>query len=192
MIKINLLPIRAAKKKETTRQQISIFIMVVIGTILICAGLYSTLLTKISAAKGEITKTEQEIQQLKAKIGELDNVKKLEDEVRKKLDILNRLRKEKSGPVNRLVMLTDAVPDKLWLTKYSETASAVSISGVAFSEDVIAVFMKNLQAIPDFSNVDLQVSEQTEIANIKAKRFDITMKLAAPVPPPEPAKAVKK
>ncbi|WP_369412274.1 PilN domain-containing protein [Geotalea toluenoxydans] len=142
------------------------------------------------STKEDIAKTEQEIQQLKAKIGEIDNIKKLQAEVKKKLDILSRLRKEKTGPVSRLALLSNAVPDKLWLTKYTEAAGTISISGVAFSEDDIATFMKNLQSIPDFNNIELQVSEQTEINKTKAKRFDITFKLTA-FGPPEPDKAAK-
>lgn len=191
MIKINLLPVRAAKKKETTRQQISILIITVVGTLAISACLYSMVISKISNTKDDIAKTDQEIQQLKAKIGQIDNIKKLQADVKKKLDILNRLRKEKNGPANRLAMLSDAVPDKLWLTKYNESAGVISISGASFSEDVIALFLKNLQAIPDYSNVELQVSEQTEIAKTKAKRFDITLKLATFVPS-EPDKKLKK
>ncbi|GAB7026259.1 PilN domain-containing protein [Geotalea toluenoxydans] len=190
MIKINLLPVRAAKKKETTRQQISILVITLLGTIVICVLLYSMAISKISATKEDIAKTEQEIQQLKAKIGEIDNIKKLQAEVKKKLDILSRLRKEKTGPVSRLALLSNAVPDKLWLTKYTEAAGTISISGVAFSEDDIATFMKNLQSIPDFNNIELQVSEQTEINKTKAKRFDITFKLTA-FGPPEPDKAAK-
>lgn len=190
MIKINLLPVRAAKKKETTRQQISILVISIAGTLVVCASLYVMILSKISTAKDETAKKEQELQQLKTQIGQIDNIKKLQVEVKKKLDVLSRLRKEKNGPVNRLAKLTDAVPDKLWLIKYVETLGGVSISGVAFSEDDIALFLKNLQAIPDFTNVELQVSEQTEIAKTKAKKFDISFKLAS-FTPPEPVKKNK-
>lgn len=177
MIKINLLPVRAAKKKETTRQQLSILGITLVGTLVVCVSLYSMVLSKISTAKDEIAKTEQEIQVLKAKIGEIDNIKKLQAEVKKKLDILNQLRKEKSGPVSRLALLSDAVPDKLWLNKYTESSGTISIAGVAFSEDIIAAFLKNLQGIPEFTNVELIFSEQTDVVNVKAKKFEITMKL---------------
>lgn len=179
MIKINLLPVRAAKKKETTRQQISILVITIIGTIAICGCLYSLLFSKILTAKDDAAKKEQEIVQLKTKIGEIDNIKKLQAEVKKKLDVLDRLRKEKNGPLKRLALLTDSVPEKLWLTKYSESSGAVSLSGLAFSEDEIAAFMKSLQSISDFSNIELQVSEQTEVAKTKVKKFDVTFKLAA-------------
>lgn len=191
MIKINLLPVRAAKKKETTRQQLSILTLSVVGTLAVCGCLYFLIFSKISTAKEDIGKKEQELQQLKAKIGEIDNIKKLQGEVKKKLDVLTRLRKEKAGPIKRLVLLSSAVPEKLWLTKYSESSGTVSISGVAFNEDDVAEFMKNLQSYSDFTNVDLQVSEQTEIAKTKAKKFDISFKLAG-YTPPEAEKKEKK
>lgn len=191
MIKINLLPVRAAKKKETTRQQLSIAVITIVGSVVVFACLYTMVISKIAAANEDIKKTEFEIQQLKTKIGEIDNIKKLQAEVKKKLDVLNRLRKEKTGPVNRLAKLTDAVPDKLWLTKYVESSGVISISGIAFSEDEIAAFMRKLQDIPDFTNVTLVVSEQTEVAKTKAKRFDITLKLTSAVQA-EPDKKEKK
>lgn len=191
MIKINLLPVRASKKRETTRQQISILIISIIGVLLVGLSLYSLTLAKISATKDEVSKSEQEIQQLKAKIGQIDNIKKLQAEVKKKLEVLNQLRKEKSGPASRLAKLSDAVPEKLWLTKYSENAGNVSISGIALSEDIIAEFMRNLQSSNDFTNIELQVSEQSEISGTKVKKFDISFVLKG-LQKEEPTKSVKK
>ncbi len=177
MIRINLLPVRAAKKKESARQQISILFLSLIGVGVIALGIYSVTLAKISAANDEISKSEQELKQLKEKIGQIDNIKKFEAEVKKKLDILNQLRREKTGPAIRLAKLSDAVPEKLWLTKYTESAGNVSIGGMAFNEDLIAGFMRNLQSSGDFTNVELVVSEQAEAGGLKIKRFEITCNL---------------
>ncbi len=177
MIRINLLPVRAAKKKETARQQTTIALVSIAGVLLIFFALYSVTLGKISGTKNEITSTENEIEQLRKKIGEIDNIKKLQAEVKKKLDILAQLRHEKTGPATRLATLSDAVPEKLWLTKYAEGTGTVSISGTAFSEELIADFMRRLQASADFTNVELQVSEQAEVSGVKLKKFDITCML---------------
>ncbi len=177
MIRINLLPVRAAKKKESARQQISILFLSLIGVGVIALGVYSVTLAKISAANDEIGKSEQELKQLKEKIGQIDNIKKFEAEVKKKLDILNQLRREKTGPAIRLAKLSDAVPEKLWLTKYTENAGNVSISGMAFNEELIAGFMRNLQSSGDFTTVELVVSEQAEAGGLKIKKFEITCNL---------------
>jgi type IV pilus assembly protein PilN len=177
MIRINLLPVRAAKKKESARQQISIFLLAIAGVMVLAFGIYMVTVAKISAANDEIAKSEQEIKRLKEKIGEIDNIKKFQAEVKKKLDILNQLRRDKAGPATRLAKLSDAVPEKLWLTKYTENAGSVSLGGVAFNEDLIAAFMRNLQASGEFINVELGVSEQVDIKGLKAKRFEISCSL---------------
>jgi len=173
MIKINLLPVRAAKKKESARQQLSILALSVIAVAVIALGIYSVTLAKISTAKDEILKSEQEIKNLKEKIGEINNIKKFQEEVRKKLGILDQLRQNKTGPATRLAKLSDAVPDKVWLTKYSEDGVNISLAGVAFNEELIAEFMRNLQGSNEFQNVELLVSEQLDITGLKTKRFEI-------------------
>lgn len=191
MIKINLLPVRAAKKKESARQQIAILFFAIAFVIALAAGIYFVTNAKINAAKEEISKSEQEIKRLKEKIGQIDNLKKLQAEVKKKLDILNQLRRDKTGPATRLAKLSDAVPEKLWLTKYVENGTSVSLSGIAYNEEFIAEFMKKLQASGEFANVELGVSQQINIGAVKAKRFDITCSIAS-AKAVEPATSQKK
>jgi type IV pilus assembly protein PilN len=180
MIRINLLPVRAAKKKETLRQQQAVFLLSVLAVAAVGLALYFFLQLKIGSTKDEITKSEAEIQALKAKIGKINELKKLKDEVKKKLNVLDMLRKGKVGPVHRLMTLSDSTPDKLWLTRYAENGSSVSIAGVAYNEDLIASFMRNLEASPDYQNVELVVSEQTEMSGTKVKKFELKMNLEPP------------
>jgi type IV pilus assembly protein PilN len=188
MVRINLLPVRTNKKQETAKQQILIFILVVSGCLVACAVLYSLTLAKIATTKEEIVKSEKEISALKVKIGEIDNIKKLQDEVRRKLDVLNQLRKNKTGPAIRLAHICDAVPERVWLTKYTENSESIAMAGVAYNEELIADFMRNLLATGDFSNVELQFSEQYEVVGVKAKRFELSCALA-PVKTPNPKDA---
>ena len=175
MIKINLLPVRAAKKKETARQQLIVICLafaVYIGATLL---LYSYEMIKIKTTKDDVARSEIELKRLKTVIGEIDNIKKLQDEVKKKLDILNRLRKEKTGPAIRLAKLSDATPEKVWLTRYTEADGKVSISGIAYNEDLIAAFMRNLQASDEYATIELLVSEQIALSGgVKAKKFDLS------------------
>jgi type IV pilus assembly protein PilN len=190
MIRINLLPVRALKKKETAKQQIFILVFSVGIVLAIGIAVFTVLQTKIITAKKEIERSEAELKQLKAKIGEIENIKKLQDEVKKKLDVLNQLRRDKAGPANRLAKLSESIPDKLWLTKYSESGNNVSLGGIAYNEELIAEFMRNLAATGNFTNVELLVSQQTEISGVKAKQFDLScqIKSSKTEEPPKPAK----
>jgi type IV pilus assembly protein PilN len=179
MIRINLLPYRASKKQETATQQLIVMAVIILIALGIAGAAYLVTLGKISTTKGEITKSEDELANLKKKIGEIDNLKKLQAEVQKKLDILNQLRKEKTGPAMRLARMSDIVPDKMWLTRYQENGTVVSISGLAYTEELIADFMRGIQSSQEFANVELQVSEQQEINGVKLKKFDLTCAIKA-------------
>ena len=189
MIKINLLPVRATRKKETAIQQIVMAGVVVVLIALIVTSLYAIKRVQVAATKDDIVTANNKIIEIKKKIGKLEELKTLKEQVKKKLDVLSQLRKNKTGPAHRLASLTDLTPEQLWLTNYSESAQDVKISGIAFTEELIAQFMKALEASSDFMAVELVVSEQTEVAGTKLKKFDLAMKLKSAVsqPPVAPA-----
>jgi len=177
MIRISLLPVRAAKKKETALQQVFIFSAGVIAVLVLVLVLWLVKLGQISGTQNDITAANARLSELKTRIGKLDEIKKLKDEVKKKLDVLTLLRKNKSGPASRLATLSDVTPEQLWLEKYRENGDTISISGLAFSEELIAQFIRALEASPEYQKVDLVVSEQKDITGYKLKRFDLSFKI---------------
>ena len=177
MIKINLLPVRAAKKKETAVQQITIFCITLIAVFIICGTLYAVKLGQISSAKNDIAAANNKINELKVKIGKLEELKTLKEQVNKKLDVLSQLRKNKTGPAQRLATISEITPEQLWLTAYTETGDNIKIAGIAVKDDLIAQFMRNIQASNDFTGVELIVSEQKEISGSKVKSFELTCRL---------------
>lgn len=187
MIKINLLPLRAARKKEAAIQQLTIAGSVIVLLAVIILSLYGLKRVQITSSKNEIEISKNKIKMLEKKIGKLNELKALKEQVKKKLDILSLLRKNKTGPAQRLASLSDLTPDQLWLTNYNESDQDVKISGVALTEDLIAQFMKAIEASSDFMAVELIVSEQIVTADAKLKKFDLTLKLE-PVISQAPAK----
>lgn len=183
MIKINLLPVRAAKKKETAIQQVSIFCFSIALVALVVSVLYGLKLGQISTTKNDILTANAKINELKRKIGKLEELKKFKEQVKKKLDVLAQLRKNKTGPAQRLATLSDITPEKLWLTAYAESNDNVKLAGIAYTEDLIAQFMRSVQASNDYTGVELIVSEQKEIAGAKLKSFELAFKLKPMITP---------
>jgi type IV pilus assembly protein PilN len=181
MIRINLLPVRAAKKKESAVQQITIFCVSLLLTAAVVMCLYLVKRVQLSSAQDDITSATARIMELKKKIGKLEELKTLKDQVKKKLDVLVQLRKNKTGPAERLSTLSDSTPEELWLTGYTENGSDIKLSGVAYTEELIATFMRSLEASADFTGVELVVSEQFDAGGSKMKKFELTCKLKAPV-----------
>ena len=67
MIRINLLPVRAAQKKEKIRSQLSIFFLCILLVLIACGGLYAQKMTVINEVKQEIADIDTKNKDLKKK-----------------------------------------------------------------------------------------------------------------------------
>jgi type IV pilus assembly protein PilN len=177
MIKINLLPFRAARKRENIRRQISIYGLIVIFTVLLI-GYYSVIMIgRVSDLKDNEKKIQVELAGFEK---ELNEIKKLESkikEIKVKLDVIKKLEKGKTGPVLLLADVADSVPkDKLWLTSYTENKGDLSLSGTAMDNETIALFMNNLEQTEQINTVDLESAKLRDIANYGIKVSDFVLK----------------
>ncbi|MCK4503575.1 MAG: PilN domain-containing protein [Desulfuromonadales bacterium] len=183
MIRINLLPVRAAQKKEKLRSLLSIFILCIAMVCIGCGSMYVQKQSAIKGVKGEIAVINQKNKDLRKKIGQVRDFEKKKKDLEQKLSTLQSLKAGKSGPVHLLDELSGALPDKVWLTKFSENGGRVDISGVADSEKTVAVFMKSLDASPYYQGIELSVTEQTVADDQKMQRF--TLRCSVETPPSE-------
>jgi type IV pilus assembly protein PilN len=186
MILINLLPVKAAQKKEKLRSQLVVLLASVLIASAGCAVVYLSLVNKVEAAREENVQRQNEINQLKKKIGEVDRFKKMKEELQGKLDILAKLKEGQSGPVHLLDELSGKLPEKLWINSFKSSAGAVSISGVGLNEETVAQFLRDLETSPYYMNVELQVIEQVTQGGLKLHKFDIVGRVETP--PKSPAK----
>ncbi len=185
MIRINLLPVKAVQRKEKLRGQ-----LVVLGLSLVlagagCAAAYASIVSKIEAENEAIDRTQNELNQLRRTLGEVAQYKKLQGEVEAKLGVLAQLKEARSGPVKLLDELSNALPERLWLTSFRETGGNVTMSGIGLNEKTVAEFLRNLEASPYYRNVELRVIEQITQGDQRLHKFDLTCRVAgAPAPPP--------
>jgi len=180
MIRINLLPVRAAQRKEKLRTQVSVLCLSLLFACIVCGAEYVRMNNKINDKIDEVTVAEQEINQLKKKIGEVSRYKKLQGDLKKKLEILQVLKEDKAGPVHLLNELSLALPEKLWITDFSTKGNLVDIKGVCFSEKIVAEFMRNLEESAYYRNVDLGVTEQASVNGVKLQKFTLTCQTEKP------------
>jgi type IV pilus assembly protein PilN len=176
MIRINLLPVKAAQKKEMLKGQLMIVILALIVTAGICGAAYTYIAGEVEARQERIDQKKAEISQLMKKIGEVNQFKKRQEALRAKLDILDQLKAARVGPVYILDALYRALPDKLWLTRLQLGSNQANISGIGVNEETVALFMKNLEASDFFEGVELKVTKQIVQDNIKFQQFDLTCK----------------
>ncbi len=177
MIRINLLPFRAARKRENIRQQISVYIGIVILTLLVIGFLSIQKINQVSDKKAEEESLKSEIVSYQKELDELKAVEKKTKEVNLKLDVIKELEKGKTGPVLLLADVADSVPKgKLWLRSYSEKKGSLSLVGTAMDNETVALFMSNLEKTQQITTVDLESAEQRDIAQYSLKVSDFVLK----------------
>ena len=177
MIRINLLPFRAARKRENIRQQISVYIGTVILALLVIGFLSIQKIGQASDKKAEEESLKSEIVSYQKEIEELKAVEKKTKEVKIKLDVIKELEKGKTGPVLLLADVADSVPKgKLWLRSYSEKKGSLSLTGTAMDNETVALFMSNLEKTQQITTVDLESAEQRDIPQYNIKVSDFVLK----------------
>jgi len=175
MIRINLIPVKAAQKKEQLKGQLMIVVLALIVTAGICGAAYAHITGKVDDLQQRIDQKRAEIAQLQKAIAEVRDFEKRQKDLRAKLDILETLKTAKVGPVYLLDELYQALPEKLWLTSFKESAGKAQVSGIGVSEETVALFMRNLETSGSYERVELKVTKQIVQANIKFQQFDLTM-----------------
>ncbi len=183
MIRINLLPVRAAQKKEKLRSLVSIFFLCIVMVFIGCGALYVQKGSAIGSVKKEVAQIDQKNKDLRKKIGQVKDFEKKKKDLEQKLSTLQSLKAGKSGPVHLLDELSASLPDQLWLTKFTEAGGSIKILGIADSEKTVAEFMRNLEASPYYKNIELSVTEQTKSDGKKMQKF--TLGCGVEIPPSE-------
>ena len=147
MIRINLLPVRAVKKREAGRQILVLFAAVVLLALVGNYMWYSGRDDERTKNAERIAQTESRISELEKVIGEVNNINKRKKEVQEKLKVLDDLRKGRAGPVRLLDALAIATPKKVWLLGFDENNGAVKLTGSASSHEDVAEMMRGLNTI---------------------------------------------
>jgi type IV pilus assembly protein PilN len=161
MVRINLLPVRVSKKKEAGKQQLALF------AVLLLAGLVGNYLwtssraADLKARQAKLARTRDDIAQLERIIGEVRNIKEQQQALQQKLDVLDRLKAGRSGPVRMLDELATITPKQLWLSKMEEKNGTVSFAGFAPSIDEVSAFMTALKTARYFGHVELRRTSAT-------------------------------
>ncbi len=179
MIRINLLPVRAARKKENIRRQVSIFFLCIVFSL--CVMVYFTISTnrKISNLSRDIEIAHAELKKYEAKAKEVRKIKSNLKKLEAKMDVIVKLEANRTGPVRLMDALTGfVVADKMWLTNLTETTGKIKLDGVASDNKTVADFMTSLEGSSLFGGVDLISSKQVQLKpGKKFKKFSIACNL---------------
>ena len=193
MIKINLL--KQQTKKGVSQKDIDIYKQLVMGGIFVAIFLAVIIFmelnirNKMSSAQENIAQLNQKLVQLNKTVNEINNFKKMKDQIKSKLDVITNLEKNRTAEIHLMDELSKCIPydpssvlsKKLWLVTLGQHGNLIGMDGVALDNSTIAQFMDNLSKDPYFKNINLSNTQQIKSNDLLLYKFSLTCEFN-PVP----------
>jgi type IV pilus assembly protein PilN len=163
MIKINLLPTKKKPpKKVIDLQQQAILAGLVLVLVVIALWYYwNTQNDRINMLENKKADAVRQIAGQDNMLKEVKNVEEERKKVSEKIEIIEKLKKNQSGPVRLLDAVSNALPKGVNISSLLENNNNVNIEGAAFTNEDVVRFIDNLKASPLLSEVMLLETSQT-------------------------------
>jgi type IV pilus assembly protein PilN len=186
MIRINLLPYRAARSKENIRRQVSIFFLSLLLLLIILWVFNGFLGSRVKTYASRLENLKKEVKRYEEKAHQVEEIKQKLSALNKKIEIVNQLKIYRTIPPQLLAEMTEmVVPDRMQLTLMESSNNNVSLEGIALDNETIAMFMTRLERSSRFADVALKSAKQETQFNVDMKRFRIVCTKAAASQPDE-------
>jgi type IV pilus assembly protein PilN len=181
MLEINLLPVREARRKADTRQQLMQLLLLMLVTLGAIGFWHSRVAEQISMSEVRVSQMQNDIQQFKPQLDQVAAFKQKKARLEKKIDVIDGLDKARSGPVHVLHELAGRTPERLWLTGLDSKAGEVRLEGRSLDNELVALFVRGLGDSKYFDKVDL---DSTQIVDgrdgLKVVKFAIRAQVVNP------------
>jgi type IV pilus assembly protein PilN len=108
-------------------------------------------------------KAMDENRRLAAVKAKYDEAEKQKEVFRKRVDVIDKLRKAQSGPVDLLNTIGTTVnaTDQVWLATMRDDGRNISLDGTALSANAVAKLITNLKQTGYFKNVEIRETFQS-------------------------------
>jgi len=180
MIRINLIPFRTARREQQIMQHISAFIGVVVLAALLALAAHTIASLQLSDLKEHSIVLQQQNDDLKKKIGKIDNLDNLRADVERKLHIVDQLQEGRFRSLETLHVISGIIPQNVWLKSAKSKNDNIELSGYGESNKAIANFMRGLDHSAIFTNVRLGVINRVILNTVPVRSFSLKLKRISP------------
>lgn len=187
MIRINLLPIRAERERETVRRQAVYAVIGLVAVLGVCVWSYLDINSDIATLEESNAALREDIERLKKVIGQVEEFKASKAELQQKIEVIEKLKRDRTGPVHLLDEIADAVPEKAWLTSLTQTGEKVNLVGQAINWESIADFTDGLRHSAHIAKVEVGPTKRVKQGELFVQEFLLTAVQREDVAKPEEA-----
>jgi type IV pilus assembly protein PilN len=194
MIRINLLPFRAARRKENIRHLL-FFILFSVGLVVAALVWYHTHLNgKVRSLNAEIKETIASLGNFQKITRDIARMRKAKQIIDQKLEVIKKLETGRKASVGLLDAMTRiVVPKRMWFTYMGDKRDRVNIKGNALDNKTVADFMTRLEGSGLFASVNLQTLSQRKLGepSVSIQHFEIDCTKKSDAKPADKMKAKK-
>ena len=174
MIKINLLDYRKVKRIMQLQKELGLYVMLIFLALGAISFFWQMQSERIKQVNSEITHWNVELKKINKTVKKVDEAKAMKKRIKHVLRSIEILKTQQTEPAKLLDDININLPSDVWLSRFEETSSTVTLVGYSFSNPAIAVFMKNLEKLSGhFSSIELIETRQVKLSGEKVRQFSI-------------------
>lgn len=180
MMRINLLPHRAAKRQQQQKQFfIALGVVVATGAALTYGGYYH-----LTAQFDEQVARNKYLTEVIAKVDkDIAEINRLKDQTASLLarkQVVETLQSNRSETVHLLDQLVRQLPDGMFLRSVRQQGAKVAITGVTQSQARVSTLMRNLESSQKLGNPALVEIKATQQGTTRANEFTMNVNIVRP------------
>jgi len=180
MIRINLIPYRAARRQRQILQHIAAALGVVGLAVVISLGMHIYATSTLSGLQQNLASLTAQNRALNKKIGKIRDLDKLRADVERKLNLVDQLQHGRFRSLETLLALSRAIPENVWLLDVKDSGGNLELNGLGESNKAVANFMRALDQEKQLTAVNLQVIRRETVGAVPVRRFSLKMQRVKP------------
>ncbi|MGH8112778.1 MAG: PilN domain-containing protein [Rhodanobacteraceae bacterium] len=180
MAKINLLPWRAERRERRKREFFTQLIVAAVAAIVVVLLWGFGVSMRINNQNDRNAYLNGQIQQLDAKITEIQNLQKVKDHLLARKRIVEKLQASRSQMVHLFDQMVDTIPAGARLTSLKQQGDKLTLDGVAQSFATVAEYMRHIEASPWMGPAKLIKTENVHTDSNTPYEFDLVVTLGTP------------
>jgi len=193
MIRVNLLPHRAEKRKARQIQFILLSVISLVLGVVLVGFVHAAISTQVSYQERRNAYLKQQISILDKQIDEIKKLREQTQALLARKTVVENLQSTRSDVVHLLDQMLRILPDGVYLKSLKQTGYKISLVGNAQSSARVSTLMRSIEDspwldTPTLIEVHATTSGSTRLSEFSLN-FNLTKQAAPEITPPAPAKS---
>ena len=177
MIRINLLPHRAERRRARKIQFIALSVISLIAGVLLIGFVHAVIGAKISYQERRNTYLKQEITILDKQIEEIKKLREQTASLLARKNVVEGLQSTRADVVHLLDQMLRILPDGVYIKSLKQTGSTINMAGYAQSNARVSTLMRAVEDSPWLDTPVLVEVHAASVGGARVSEFTLTFNL---------------